>query len=289
MEKFIIEDAVFYITNVCNLACKDCESFNNFRFKGHYLWKTHADYYKEWTKRVDLKSINIHGGEPLLNNDLINWAINLKQLWPNADTYFISSNGSIIHNKIDTIRQCIKLGWSIDIVVHEPTTYDSIRDNLEHILETHNYDIIHDFGDRYEYIEKDTNKLLASLDKTYYFIPSAIKEIKDGVVHMQRSNIKKAYKICIDDNPPCVPFLRGFMFSCMLTSMITDFLTQFNIEEDAAKLMKKYRPASPYDPYPKLKKHIEDIYRPRKMCTLCTDSRKQHAIFPMPKTKPKIL
>lgn len=289
MNKFVIEDAVFYITNVCNLSCKDCESFNNYRFKGHFLWETHSQHYEKWAQLLDLKSVNIHGGEPLLNRDILNWAKNLIRLWPEADTHYISSNGSIIHNHVDVIRECIELGWSIDIVVHEPTTYNSIKDNLESILSPYKYNIIpEESGDRKEYRQKKTNRLLASLDCTYHFRGSAIKEVKDGVVHLQRSNPKKAYKQCVEGLPPCVPFIRGYMYSCLLTSLITDFLTQFNVEQEAAAHMKKYRPASPWDPMDKLKKHIDDIYRPRKMCTFCPDSKKEHAIFPMPKTKPEI-
>ena len=38
-----IPNIEFYITNVCNIACPQCNRFNNWNFKGHQIWK---DYYR---------------------------------------------------------------------------------------------------------------------------------------------------------------------------------------------------------------------------------------------------
>ena len=62
-----------YITNVCNLTCEQCNRFNNFDFKGWQRWSDHADQYQQWAKLIDLKSITILGGEPLLNPDIVSW------------------------------------------------------------------------------------------------------------------------------------------------------------------------------------------------------------------------
>ena len=286
MNKPVVEDAVFYITNVCNLACKDCESFNNYNFKGHFLWESHSELYTKWAELIECKSINIHGGEPFLNNDLINWAINLKKLWPNAQDYFISTNGTRLIHKKDIVKKCMQLGYNIDIVVHEPDQYNIILNNIKSILS--DFDYYESFDGRIEFKRTDNNQLLASVEETYNFRPSAIKQFDKGVAQLQRSNPKKAFKLCIADNPPCVPFVRGYMYSCLLTSLITDFVTQFNVEQEAKTDMLKYRPCSPYDSIDKITKHINETYRQRDLCKYCPDSKKTHSLYPMPKTKPKI-
>lgn len=287
--KHRIEDAVFYITNVCNLACAGCESFNNYNFKGHFNWNTHSKFYEEWAKRIDIDSINIHGGEPLLNRDILNWAINLKRLWPEAERY-ISSNGTQFKHNTELVRELINIGWAIDSVVHDPSTFDQIKAELEAVLSVYNYTTVEIHHPKWRLEYHVDNQWIASLEKTYHFKDSAIREIVDGTVYLQRSNIKQAYKVCNEDaaGVPCVPFIRGLMYSCTLTSLIPDFVTQFNVEQEAKDLMLKYRAATPYDTDEQLRKHIADIYRPRKMCKFCPDNSKTHPIFPMPRTKPKI-
>ena len=35
--------AEFYITNVCNLNCTECNRFNNYHFSGHQRWDDYSD------------------------------------------------------------------------------------------------------------------------------------------------------------------------------------------------------------------------------------------------------
>ena len=60
----------FYITNVCNLNCDNCNRFNNFAFSGHYRWADYESSFKEWSKIIDFPEIAIIGGEPFANPDL---------------------------------------------------------------------------------------------------------------------------------------------------------------------------------------------------------------------------
>lgn len=79
-----IEFADFYITNVCNLNCTDCNRFNNYAFTGHQRWADYVDAYTAWSKIVSIKRIVILGGEPMLNPDFIQWVDGLSSLWPRA-------------------------------------------------------------------------------------------------------------------------------------------------------------------------------------------------------------
>ena len=83
----------FYITNVCNLNCPDCNRFNNFAFKGHYKWDEYYEDYKKWSEILDIGEIGILGGEPLLNPDFPKFLNGIAELWPNA-TIRIITNGT---------------------------------------------------------------------------------------------------------------------------------------------------------------------------------------------------
>ena len=63
----------FYITNICNLTCEDCNRFNNHDFKGWQAWDDFKETYQQWSQYVELDQVVILGGEPLLNPTFIDW------------------------------------------------------------------------------------------------------------------------------------------------------------------------------------------------------------------------
>jgi len=81
----------FYITNVCNLNCPNCNRFNNFNFTGHQRWADYADMYKEWSHILEFNSIGILGGEPLLNPDFLEWVAGVANLWPHTKINIITN------------------------------------------------------------------------------------------------------------------------------------------------------------------------------------------------------
>ena len=69
-----IFDGAFNITNVCNLTCNGCESFNNYLFRNHFRFDDYKHKYEKWSKLVKINVVTIHGGEPFTNPDIVNWA-----------------------------------------------------------------------------------------------------------------------------------------------------------------------------------------------------------------------
>jgi organic radical activating enzyme len=86
-----IEFADFYITNVCNLNCTDCNRFNNFTFKGHERWADYSAEYTKWAAIVDIKHIVILGGEPMLNPDFLLWVDGIMGLWPTSKVEILTN------------------------------------------------------------------------------------------------------------------------------------------------------------------------------------------------------
>jgi hypothetical protein len=107
----------FYITNVCNMTCGDCRSFNNFNFKGHYEFD--LEMYQAWADKVDVESYNILGGEPLLHPRLQEWLEGPRRLWPGAFAK-IDTNGTHI-TKVKNLHQLlVDNQYSLCINMHNP-------------------------------------------------------------------------------------------------------------------------------------------------------------------------
>jgi organic radical activating enzyme len=289
INKFYLEDGIFYITNVCNLTCDHCESYNNRNFKGHFLWETHAEQWKEWSNFVDLERINIHGGEPFTNPDLINWAKNLLTLWPNASEKYISSNGTLLHAKIDLCRELIDIGWNIDVVVHDPAQLNQIVGTIKEIIKPYTFKILYTDPKkkRIEFRDEQSGKLLISLEQVYHFIQKSQRLVEDGVIYMHRSNGDKAFKICQGECIPAGYFVNGGIYHCYLTSLTSDLTSQFKFEQYAETLLKEYKPCLVTD-----SQEEKDLFfsivgkKSIKQCTLCPDKEVLFPIFPLsPKKK----
>jgi len=126
----------FYITNVCNLACPDCNRFNNFSFAGHQDWQMYKADYEKWSKILQIEHIGILGGEPLIHPDIETWLEGLITLWP--DSHFsIYTNGTVLPNKknfYDFLKKhknkvILEINW------HDPDDKDKIWDIINNFME----------------------------------------------------------------------------------------------------------------------------------------------------------
>lgn len=125
----------FYITNVCNLNCPECNRYNNFAFGGHQRWHEYADSYKEWSKILDIEMIGILGGEPMLNPDFIDWVKGIAELWPNS-LIRISTNGTQLdrHPELYDVLVQSEGRIHLEISQHGTTLKESIDQNIRSFL-----------------------------------------------------------------------------------------------------------------------------------------------------------
>lgn len=277
-----IFDGAFNITNVCNLTCSGCESFNNYIFRNHFRFEDYKDKYLKWSKLVAINIVTIHGGEPFTNPDIVNWARGLKQLWPNAYKHYVSTNGTFIKTKKDVCKQLLDLGWYIDVCVHDPALEDGIHTAIEQAIDKP-YRIIN-ANDEIRYVAHNSHKPYFVVYKTTDFISSAKTGIDNGKWKFHRSNKTAAHQVCLGGEPPCTHFNKGKMYQCHLTSVSEDLIKQFPIEDYAVNLLQKYKGADPDDD---LTDFFDNLHKPLPQCELCPQSYKTHNIAPLEKTKEK--
>ena len=86
-----IERCEIYITNVCNLNCPNCVTYNNYAFKGHQRWQDYESVYKTWSQRLNINTIGILGGEPFGHPDLMPWIENVLKFWPDSKIEILSN------------------------------------------------------------------------------------------------------------------------------------------------------------------------------------------------------
>lgn len=278
----------FYITNVCNLACDNCNRFNNYDFKGWQRWSDHAGEYAKWAQHLQFDKIAILGGEPLLNPTLLEWCRGIRQLWPQSAIQIVTN------------------GYQLNRV---PGLYEVLQDNeiLLHVT-LHNdqeeefvYGQIHKFLQGAEIKSRDDNKgivLFADHNrvgvwtkKEYKFVTSAIRQLSGGRLTLHDSDPHLAHKVCTFAQNKTYHFVGGKLHKCGPVALFGEFDRQhrLDISDSDRALLQSYLPFSA----DKFATHAEQIMefldQPLPQCKFCPESYQQQHIQAIPKGQRKTI
>ena len=256
-----------YITNVCNYSCTDCQSLNNFAFKGHQRWKDYEDEYRSLSDKIDIDQIQIIGGEPTLNPEFKKWVNGISNLWPNSKLQ-IATNGTHLNTLDDNIYQTLlKHKGTLWITCHDLQLYEGFLDFTKKFLKnivSDNYDPTVKLKTR---TLIDENNVEVILDWTQSFVPSAIDILNDlSLVMKYNSDPVKAHDIC--GFKTCHQINKGKLYKCPLVSVLPDFLDQFNVSmsADDKSLVYSYQPMSSNS---NVSEFVNKINDPIPQCKFC--------------------
>lgn len=233
----------FYITNVCNLSCTNCNRFNNYKFKGHYSWQDSEYALTEWSKRIELEHLTIIGGEPTLNPDLEYWCYGLRKLWPNAEIR-IATNGQYLSPSIAPDRL-----WEIYQVGYGVTSHND---------ETHR-------------IAEEVHEGRAVVVKNYMFRESAVVQTETGLT-VHNSNPQDAFDKC--DMKYCHHMINGKLYKCGVVAVLPEFEKQHSLQltEHQRHLLTSYKPLSHDCTDKELEDFLSTVNSPIPQCALCPAS-----------------
>jgi organic radical activating enzyme len=233
-----------YITNVCNYSCTNCQSLNNFAFKGHQRWKDYEVEYRKLSDQLDIDQIQIIGGEPTLNPDFEKWVSGISDLWPTTKLQ-IATNGTRLDKLTKDIYQVLlKHKGTLWITCHDIQLYDGFLDFAKTFLNNIVSDNFSndDWKSEYERSKTDAAIQLNTVSRTLIdeagvevildwsqsFVPSAIDVLDDQSLTMKyNSDPVQAHEICYFKT--CHQINKGKLYKCPLVSVLPDFLDQFNV------------------------------------------------------------
>jgi hypothetical protein len=240
MPVFLDSVIEFYITNQCNLACTNCNRFNDHDFRGHYAWEDSADAVEAWSQRIDAPLITIIGGEPSLHPGLETWVSNLRRLWPDTEIT-IQSNGTNarLANQLQLWAR-YKVGWGIS--VHQP--------QMRSTLERQWYGISQGFLDNTE------------------FTPAAVISQGDRFI-VHRSDPVTAFNACTMRHSHTI--FQGQLYKCPVMAVLPEFRNQHSVELDARQqqLLSQYQPLSADCSEQQLLDFVSTRHQPIDQCEFC--------------------
>ena len=295
----------FYITNVCNLACDDCNRFNNHDFRGHYLWSDYADQHELWSRHVRFQKIAIMGGEPLLNPSCCDWVDGINQLW--GRRVQIMTNGTRLNNTPDLYNRLVQfreegdfyrgnwLGVSIHNVHDTERYFDEIRQFLQGTVTYHhrddadNVDQRQTWGAAHAFV--DSNGMRVHVWDYTSFYPAAVSRDQANQFRVHNSDPDLAHEHCGFRMFKCHHFMAGSIYKCAPVALFPEFDRQhkFDLDPEDRELMHGY-PALTVDRAAEAEEFFQQIDQVIPQCKFCPDHNRSvndRVIFSRVKSREK--
>jgi len=271
-ERIKIPKVEFYITNVCNLTCEDCNRFNNHDFKGWQAWSDYESIYEQWAEYVDIEQIVILGGEPLLNPTIMDWIYGLNRIWKrNIQTL---TNGTRI-NQVRGLYELLKEtdNW-IGISLHDQNYLPTLEQDIEKFMSGRvvKTDKSHPLNKgRADFVYWDRNKVSIPLWTQDEFMSSAIRLLPGGKFGLYSSDPVAAHDICPIAKNKSYHFIRGKLYKCGPVALFPEFDQQheFDISAEDRELLNSYKPLSIDEFETRGQDFLQTIDNPIPQCKFC--------------------
>lgn len=274
----------FYITNVCNLTCSNCNRFNNYDFKGWQRWSDYEADYTEWAQKVRLQKITILGGEPFLNPTLGDWVEGINRLWDRRVQ--ILTNGTRLNHTPGLYNRIV--GWQgenpsvknwIGISLHNENDLERCFDEIKKFLQgniTHyrktdpdNIDNANTWGADHAFVDSNGMHVHVWLQDSFYL--TAIHKNADNRFALYDNPPELAHKACGFVQHKCYHFIKGRLYKCGPVALFPEFDSQFNFDlsDSDRNLLNSYQPLTVQDFDTRGKDfldHIDDVILQCKFC-----------------------
>lgn len=251
MSKFVIPRIEFYITNVCNLGCSNCNRFNDLKFTGHQLWDEYAEIMEEWGKYIHINHIVILGGEPLLNPSVNDWIYGLRKIWkwPISGGIQVLTNGTRLNQVKGFYEACRDNQAWVGVSLHDLNQFETVDRSIR---EFYNNEIIYEErsdkrdagGIGADWYYKKNNEEYAGIWTQDTFYENAINYTPEGRMTLNNSNPTKAHKNCTFRRFKNYHFIRGKIYKCGPAALFPELDDQFNLDlsDEDKKLLRSYQP-----------------------------------------------
>ena len=294
--RIYVPNIEFYITNVCNIACPDCNRFNNHDFTGWQRWSDYEADYTAWADRIRLQRVTILGGEPLMNPDICKWIIGINQLWGKCVN--VLTNGTRLNHTpglYDAIMNYRKnIGNWIGVSVHNvgdlERHFEEARKFLKGPLKFWTRKEHPDRTWGADYAFEDANQVHVHYWIQDSFYPAAVQQTYNGKFTLHNSDPVLAHDSCGFAKFQCYHFIRAKLYKCGPVALFPEFDQQhhFDISDQDRDLVNNY-PALGVDEFDSRGQQfindIDDVIPQCKFCPVSKNNNSNNTIQSLNKVK----
>jgi organic radical activating enzyme len=142
--KFTLPFLEMMATQVCNLSCLGCSNYSDLQHRGYVSWAEAQNQIKPWLEILNIPDFGIIGGEPLINPEIKQWIIGIRELLPSAQIRF-TTNGLLLSKHPDLLETFDMIGNCVfKITVH--TQNVELENYINSIIHNTSWEPVIEFG-----------------------------------------------------------------------------------------------------------------------------------------------
>lgn len=270
MIKPILPFVEIMVTQTCNLSCTGCTNYSDLAHRGYLTWNEGKEQLEPWLLRVDIPDFGILGGEPLMNPDIRNWIIGLRELMPNSQIRF-TTNGLLLERNFDIVDLLADIGNCVfKIAVHEQN--QNLENVIERVFNHFSWEPVVEYGvSRY----RTKNNMRFHVRRPEYFYKTFQGSYKDMSPH--NNNPIDAFNICCQQTCPLI--YNGKIYKCSTSGLLKDTLNRFNnpnIEQWQSYLLNGISHDCPDS---ELSNFLDNFGKPHSICQMCPTKQDTESVL----------
>ena len=254
------------ITQVCNLSCQGCTNYSDLKHSGYVSWEQGRTWLEPWTELLDIPDFGIMGGEPLINPEVIQWIVGVRELLPNTQIRF-TTNGLLLHKYPDLLKVLQDIGNCVfKISVHLED--ETLEDSIQNIFAQYSWQEVTEYGIRRW---KTDRELRFQINRPAQFLKTFHGEYSDMKPH--QSNPADAFDLCVQKTCPLLH--KDRIYKCSTSALLLDTLERFNKPNWSQWESYIEQGITVNSPYNDIRAFVDNFGRPHRRCGQCPDSRSQ--------------
>lgn len=207
------------IINACNLSCAGCTTFSDLTHQGYVTWDQGRQWLEPWRRRIHIQAIGVMGGEPLMNPDLKQWLVGLRDLLPEAQIRFVT-NGLLLPKNWWILDLLDELGNSV-LKISQHVQDARLADSIQHIFSSRAWTPVTEHGiDRW----RCDSGLRFQIARPKKFFKTFKGTYTNAAPH--DSDPSEAFAVCVQKKCPLL--MQGHIWKCGTMALTPSMLARFD-------------------------------------------------------------
>jgi len=259
------------IQYACNLSCRGCITMTDYMRKGSVSIDKGKLWLEEWSDQLDIGTICLFGGEPLMNKDITSWIRQTRKYFPNSQIKIIS-NGTYLKNK-NILPELFSVGnvvYQISLHWREGPKFEEIKKQLLSQMQKYESWTTVKF-DRKEIIYAFSHGTVSVQLAVFGEFIQPYQGHGNSMKPWASDDINASYNICGSPRNPIL--YNNRIFKCGPIANLKDTLILHDLEKDPAwQTYLNYKGFGAGDDLTEL---IDNFDKPHSICSMCSKHKEQ--------------
>ena len=251
-------------TQVCNLSCPGCSNYSDIAHIGYVPWNDIKSQLSEWLEILTIPDFGIIGGEPLVNPEIEQWLVGIRDLMPDSQIRF-TTNGLLLRkfpNLLDLFNDIGNCVFKITVHVSDQFL-ESYISEIESLPE---WKSVVEFG---ILRLKNHRNVRLQINRPTHFIKTYQHTYATMLPY--DSDPREAFDNCVQQTCPLLH--RGKIYKCSTAGLLQETLQQFGYP-NYERWQKFLDPGiSVFSDLGIIQAFVENFSKPHQQCGQCPTSK----------------